>query len=421
VTTYQTVFGGNQISPALDSYNSFAITSATPVQLVWPQETAPNGNLASNIVEFSAASTAAGGLILPNAELVGVGDFILFNNLSSFTQSVSAFGGAVVLSIAPGAVFFLYLQQNTTTAGVWIGFQYGAAISAPNAAALAGAGLLATGSTLSQDIPVLTFNTTPVIIGVNNRAELINWASGAGSGNISLPLSATVGASFYIQVKNSSTSTLTITPQSSDNINANTAGTAITLQPNDSAFVVTDGLGNWFTIGLGTTQPVFFNFQSISVTGLASPIILGTTAGTSLNKIAYKFTGVLTTNMIVVLPAYAQTYWINNQTTGAFTLTFQVGNPTPAGSTQIVPSNTQEILYTDGANVINAVSGAGGISVPVIISQGGTGATTASGALTNLGGTSIGIAVFEATSDSAAQTAIAASSFADAMVCGMIL
>jgi hypothetical protein len=416
MTTYQTVFGGNQISPALDSYNSFTITALnSPIQLVWPQETAPNGNLASNIVEIAAASTAAGGLILPNAELVSVGDFVLFNNLSSFNQEIYSYGGAVIISaIAPGAVYFLYLQSNSTQAGTWIGFQYGAATSAPNAAALAGAGLLATGTTLSQDIPVSTYTTSPVTITVNNRAQLINWGAGAGSGIINLPASATAGANFYIQVKNSSTSTLQINPAGSDNING-TVSPGITLQPNDSAFVVTDGTGNWYTIGLGTTQPVFFNYQAISVTGISSPIVLGTTAGTSLNKIAYKFTGVLTANMIVQLPAYTQTYWINNQTTGAYTLTFQVGYPTAAGTTQAVQQTQAEILYTDGSNVINAVSGSN-LSNPVTVAQGGTGATTPGAALSNLGGSSIGIAVFEATSNGAAQAAIGAPSFSDAMI-----
>jgi hypothetical protein len=119
-----------------------------------------------------------------------------------------------------------------------------------------------------------------------------------------------------------------------------------------------------------------------------------------------------------VLPAFAQTYWINNATTGAFTLTFQVAYPTPAGSIQVVPQGIQQILYSDGANVINAVSGSG-LGNPVGVAQGGTGATTAGTALSNLGGTSTGIAIFTAVSAATAQAALASPSTADAVALAM--
>jgi hypothetical protein len=422
-TTYTTVFGGNNISPALDSYISYTLTAN--LQLVWPQETAPNSNLAAQIMEVSAATAGSFALIMPPANAVSQGQFLLVNNLSAFTQTIQSFGGAVIATVGAGAIFFLYIQNNATQAGNWITFQYGAAIAIPSVAAIAGAGLLATGATLSQDIVVATFNVSPVTLGINNRAQLINWQAGSGSGNANLPLSSTVGASWYVQFKNSATSPFTITPQAGDNINSQVSGALITLQPNDSCFLVTDGLGDWYSIGLGTTQPVFFNYQAIALGGASNPVSIGTTAGTSLNKIAYKFTGVLTQNLIIDLPAYAQTYWVNNATTGAFSLTFQVptvfpGGLTPAGTTQLVPQGIQEILYSDGSNVINAVSGSGFGGYPVLISQGGTGATTAGGAVTNLGGTSIGSAVFTAVSNAAAQAAIAAASTADAVVLSQV-
>ena len=46
------------------------------------------------------------------------------------------------------------------------------------------------------------------------------------------------------------------------------------------------------------------------------------------------------------------------------------------------------------------------ISFPLSISQGGTGATTAGGALINLGGGSTGISVFQASTQTDAWTAI---------------
>jgi hypothetical protein len=61
-------------------------------------------------------------------------------------------------------------------------------------------------------------------------------------------------------------------------------------------------------------------------------------------------------------------------------------------------------LYCNGSEVVDAETG--GIAVPVPIADGGTGATTASAARINLGGTSVGIAVFTAVDQAAAQAAI---------------
>jgi hypothetical protein len=46
------------------------------------------------------------------------------------------------------------------------------------------------------------------------------------------------------------------------------------------------------------------------------------------------------------------------------------------------------------------------VAVPISVSDGGTGATTAGNALINLGGTATGIAIFTAASQAAAQVAI---------------
>ena len=105
-------------------------------------------------------------------------------------------------------------------------------------------------------------------------------------------------------------------------------------------------------------------------------------SGANLNRISYRFTGALTGNRRIVVPNTTQQYWVDNQTTGAFTLTIstaaQVGPPT------IGPGDTV-IFYCDTVDVINAVNTAA-IALPVLIAQGGTSATTAPVALSNLGG-----------------------------------
>ena len=97
--------------------------------------------------------------------------------------------------------------------------------------------------------------------------------------------------------------------------------------------------------------------------------------------------------MEIVVPDTIQQYWVANTTTGAYTITVK----TASGSGVAIPQNGRSILYCDGVDVYAADTG--GLSVPVAISQGGTGATTAGGARTNLGGTSTGIAIFTAPSE----------------------
>lgn len=413
MTTYTNTFGGGTIAPAFDTYLSYTLTAN--LTLVWPQETQPNTNLAAQLIDISSTSNNSYSITLPPANQVSVGQFIIFNNKSAFPQSILNNSGAVVVTaLAPGAIYFIYLTDNTTTAGVWSSFQYGAQASAPNAGALAGPGLKAIGSTLAQNMAVTTL-TTNFVVGVNNRDQFFNWT--AAGGNITLPLAATALNDFYIQVRNSGTSILNVVTSGSDLINGSAS---IGLNPGDSAFVVTDGT-SWYTLGLGPALAANFNFIVINVPAVIVGNIV-TLAGVQLNQIAYRFTGALVANTLVDLPAIKQQYWVDNETTGAFTLTFQVptvpGGPTPAGSVVAVGQGQRVILYTDGSNVLNASTS--GIALPVAVNQGGTGSTTAGGALINLGGTTPGIGVFTAVTNAAAQIAIAVPSTADATVLSLV-
>jgi len=154
----------------------------------------------------------------------------------------------------------------------------------------------------------------------------------------------------------------------------------------------------WYTIGLGQQAVFAFDYTTIAVTGGTY-----TLSGSELNRIAYKFTGTLASNANIVVPATVQQYWVNNATTGAFTL----GVKTASGTATLVAQGETAILYCDGTEIISATTSspfAGVLSVP----QGGTGASNAPSALTNLGGTGIGTAVFTASTTAAGRSALAA-------------
>jgi hypothetical protein len=115
-----------------------------------------------------------------------------------------------------------------------------------------------------------------------------------------------------------------------------------------------------------------------------------TLTASEASNVIQKYTGTLTGNVTIVVPATVQQYWVSNNTTGPFTLTVK----TAAGTGVAIAQNARSILYCNGTNVVAADTG--GLSVPISVAQGGTGATTSNGALVNLGGTSLGVSIFTA-------------------------
>ena len=262
-------------------------------------------------------------------------------------------------------------------------------LHAGQAASLAGTGLIAIGTLLSLAMPSTSFGTT-YTAGVTDRANTFLWNGGAGV--LNLASAGTLGNNWFIQLRNVGTGALTVDPAGTQTINGSSN---LVFQPGDSAIILTDGI-NFFTIGYGQSPVFAFDYTSINVAGTGSY----TLSGNELNRIAYSFTGALTGNRSVIVPGTVQQYWVANNTTGPYTLTIR----TSGGTGVTVNQGARTICYCDGNDVLTADTG--GVSVPIAISEGGTGATTAGNALINLGGTATGIAVFTAASQAAAQAAL---------------
>lgn len=404
--TYQQVFGGNTIYPSDVSYLALALDADETLQ--WPLEANTGNNLAARIIDVTPSGAYS--ILLPPADETGVGQTLLFNNLGPATVTVKDNDGNTLASLAQGTQWQLYLISNTTAAGVWRVFRYGAATAQAQASALAGYGLAATGSTLSQSTPVVLLNAD-YTAGATDRAKAYVWTGGLGT--FTLPPAVTVGNDYFVSVRNGGAGDVTVTPQGLETVND---AATLTLQPGDSATLLTDGL-NWYTLGLGQDATFAFDYTSVNVAGLSGDYTL---SGSELNRIAYQFTGALAGNIEIVVPKTVQQYWVYNNTTGgSYTLRVKTNTQTPG---VLVPRGSRAILYCDGANVVSAETG--GISTPVSIADGGTGASNANGALINLGGTSVGIAVFTAANQAAAQAAIGVSgggSSTDAIVFAVAL
>ena len=386
--TYTQIFGGTTIYPSDVSYLALSLTADTALD--WPLESNTLLRPAARIIDVTP--TGAFSIFLPPADETGVGQTILFNNLGPSTVTVKNSAGGTLLSIAQGEQWQIYLTDNTTAAGSWRVFRYGAATAQAQASALAGFGLTATGSTLSQSTPVTLFNSN-YTAGGSDRAKMFVWTGGLGT--LTLPTASGVGADYFVAVRNGGSGNLVLTPQGLDTING---AASLTLTPGDSATAVTDGT-SWYTLGLGQSAVFAFDFTSVNLGGVSGNYTL---SGAELNRIAYEFTGAITGNVEIVVPKTTQQYWVSNDTTGgSFTLRVRTNTQSPG---VLVARGSRAILYCDGNEVVDAETG--GIATPVAVADGGTGATSAGAALINLGGTAVGTGLFTAATTNDAWTVL---------------
>lgn len=386
MTVYTNIFGGSNIAPAEVSYAEVSLTQNTTFD--WSVETAPSTNIIAGIMDVTATA-GPWDFILPSALEASTGQAILINNVGAETFIIKNAAGVQIAAPTQGSVWQLYLTDNTTLGGTWQAFLYGAQVSTANAASLAGTGLVAIGTLLSLAMPV-TFFGTNYTAGVNDRAKTLIWNGGAGV--ITMTTAGTLGDNWFFQLRNEGTGALTVDPPGSQTINGLST---LIFQPGDSAIIFTDG-NAFYTIGYGQSPVFAFDYTSINVAGSGNYVL----SGSELNRIAYNFTGVLTGNRTIIVPQTVQQYWVANNTTGPYTLTVK----TAIASGYTVNQGSRTILYSDGTNVVAADTG--GVAVPISVSDGGTGATTAGNALINLGGTATGIGIFTAASQAAAQAAI---------------
>jgi hypothetical protein len=389
MSVYTDVFGGTTIYPSNVSYLALSLTA--DVVLSWPLDANVSADVAARIIDVTP--TGAYSIFMPPGNETGVGQTTLFNNLGPDTITIKDSTGGTLISISQGQQWQIYLTDNTTAAGSWRVFRYGAATAQAQASALAGLGLVAQGSVLSQTYPTVTFNSD-YTAGAPDRAAFYVWTGGVGT--LSLPAAAAVGNGFFLAARNGGSGNLTVDPAGSEQING---GSTLVLRPGDSAVCNSDGIG-WYTVGFGQDAVFAFDYTSIDLSSETSPYIL---SGAELNRIAYEFIGTLTEDMIVQVPSTTQQYWISNATSGSYSLGLATVSQDPAAN---VVQGARGIYYSNGVEVVNAATA--GIATPIGIADGGTGATSAGGALINLGGTAVGIAVFEAANAAAARSAIGA-------------
>ena len=120
-----------------------------------------------------------------------------------------------------------------------------------------------------------------------------------------------------------------------------------------------------------------YTTQVISDSGDTTITIPDGTSGVARNMYI-KCTGVLTANRNLIVPAYTKLYFIENATTGGYSVTVKV-----SGQTGVAVSNGAKTpLFCNGTDVINALTfSATSVTGTLPVANGGTGTTTLTGVL----------------------------------------
>ena len=350
--SYNSPFTGNVVQPTDVSYRS--VTLAANTQLEWPINGNATDDYVARIMDVTASSAGLS-LFMPPANQASVGNDSLIRNVGANTFTVTTFNGVgTIITVAPGEAKYVYISTNANEQGTWGNIAFGAGTSAADAASLAGAGLLASGSKLNQSHPVgsviadYTFLTT-------DRAKAMIWSGGTTS--VTLPLATTTGENWFVMFKNNGTGTVTVGTTSGQDIDGESNKA---FAPGESAFIVSTGT-EYITVGYGVSTEFEFGV-------LTKPVVSGTytlTASEAANTIQI-YTGTLTGNVTVIVPPVVNLYVISNQcSAGAFTLTISTG--AVGANTATVPASGQATLICDATNILNAnTSQAGGTAFSLV-------------------------------------------------------
>jgi hypothetical protein len=336
--SFNSPFTGTVIQPTDVSYRDITITN-TDLQLEWPINGTTTGDVAARIMEV--ATTGVSELWMPPANQTSVGNDALIRNTGGENFTVKDFAGInTIVTVLPGEAQYIYITDNSTEEGVWGIIAFGTGTSSADAATLAGYGLLAAGLTLNQSSPVTTFATNYTAVAAD-RAAMYVWTAGAGT--LTLSLASTLANNWFVRVRNSGTGLLTIPCSGGDLFNGSAS---VGLQPGDSCLIACSGSA-FYSVGLGKNTQ--FNFsQLVKTVATGSYTLTSSEASNVIQK--YVSAGDLTGNVTIIVPPTIQVYYVQNATTGPYTVTISTGS----GATATISIGQQATLICDSVNLVNA-------------------------------------------------------------------
>lgn len=343
MTDYTRTFGGQTVSPTQLDY--LALTIAADATLVWPFENGTGTNYAAHKIDLTASSAGLA-LAMPSALLVSPGQDVMINNVGAETVSITNYDGTEIGTVASGEMWWFYVRGNATAAGLWRTVQLGTGVSDATAAALAGAGIEATAGLLNLFAPVSSKNGN-YTFGVADRAGAFNSTGGAITFNFDPTSTLTDG--WFVYVRNDGSGTLTLTPYAGQTIDGE-ATKALSL--GESCIVICDGT-NLLTVGYGRELSSVVSAVAVNLAGSGTYTLDATEVAGQVQN----YTGLLTGNRTVYFGNGAGYWFVYNNTTGAYSVTFK----TDAGDTgYAVTQGSFSILRSDGTNLTVAFTATSG-------------------------------------------------------------
>jgi len=335
---YTDVFGAQTVPPSEESY-VFHNLSGTDNQLYWPEQYSGAGYRLADITELTGAGAVA--VRLPAADAVSVGESFLLRNRCLDDIQVNDASGAPAALLPAGQTLFFYVVDNTTPAGQWQIFTFGAGTSAADAAALAGDGLSVATGRLQVSSEYRAINSDYPIV-PEDRGQILDVVTGTVT--VTTPDATTAGDGFYCFIRNSSAGNLTLEGRDAQTVNG---APSVTFAPGDSVILMSTGT-NWVTVGYG--RSVSGQFSEVIVNAAAGNVTLSSSdvAGRMI-----RVAGTATTNITVTLPAIDNIYFVVVEAgMGSYGATFTTGS----GAVTVLTANQRTVLTSDGTNVLAAVT-----------------------------------------------------------------
>lgn len=358
MSSYTNIFGGNNVNTAFPSYVSYTIDEDEV--LTWATTFVDNdpNNVTAQITDINATVPNLT-VTLASAEQISSGQTVQFNNVGANAFTVNDANNGFLLTIQPTEQFVLYLKDNTTVGGTWGITHYGAGTASAQASALAGLGTIALNSVINTNFPSKSINTNYTAV-IADRASLIVWTG--GSGTLTLPVLADVGAGYYLAVNNVGGGVITL---------VTTDGTTIDelatfpLNPGQSSSIIAVS-PNWNSLGFGTETLFQTSALTKNITGGATVTLTAQEA----SRLIQTYTGALAQNVTVLFPDSAGQWYVSNTTTNAFTVTLQ---RVSGGNSIVIPQGEKFIVYSDGTNLFETptvttttIFGDGNVGTPSI-------------------------------------------------------
>ncbi len=335
---YTDVFGAQTVPPSEESYILHNITGIDN-QFYWPEQYGGFGYLLADITELVSDGAAA--VRLPVADGASVGESFLLRNRCLDDIQVNDASGAPAALLPTGQTLFFYVVDNTTPAGQWQIFTFGAGTSAADAVALAGGGLSVATGRLRVSSEYRAINSDYPIV-PEDRGQILDVVTGTVT--VTAPDAATAGEGFYCFIRNSSAGNLTLDGYGTQTVNG---ALSITFAPGDSVILMSTG-ANWVTVGYG--RSVSGQFSEVIVNAAAGDVTLNSSdvAGRMIRVV-----GTATANITVTLPAIDNIYFVVVESgMGAYSAIFTTGS----GAVTALTANQRTVLTSDGTNVLAAVT-----------------------------------------------------------------